>query len=265
MVELSKNTARKVKQLLASPLGPDGVITDARGRGRIDMHVLITGDKSGDFYPCKACVYNPQTQTWTTYDKEHRCLSSNDDVALAVDKRYRAVCYGKTTTDYYLFVADANPPEVDCGLMYNTETGKLEVYPDDFAGCGLYVTEDADSDSGTTCLKLNVDVDALVGLGLKVDDEACDSDSGDDTCCPPIKIDDTLSDGPTFTAVTQGGACGLQLTTYQIKVNPAGVFMGIEELSSTPLTSLEVLVDVEVECVDGEISVTKTYETVCVI
>lgn len=302
-IQLTKQTAQKLKALLRSPVRATPLDTKGKGTERYDVHVLITGDEVDGYFPCVPTYYDPELADWVEFETQ-AAKRANDDIDLVIGNRYRAICYGQTTIDDvdYLVFAAGEPccsPALACGLYYDEITGELTFDYEEVAGQGLEVDyDDCDSASGSTssssgdicCPKLKVkehchikvdddgvkvDTETLAGLGLKEEDESAD--------CTALAIDDEVEDGPTITTLTDvyPNDCGYcyVFVTYTIQINPAGVFMGLtsteeticDECSSDSDSDsdsdsgdcFDFLSDVQVSCVDGEITVTKTYSTAC--
>lgn len=265
-ISLTPQTARKLKSFLQRPVIGERPKTTGTGTGRHDLHVKITGAESGGYYPCVPTYYDTQTESWFEFF-EQRAVSANGET-LTEDKRYRAICYGVVDvggTDYLLFGCgepSTGSTGVDCGLYYDGDTGLLNFDYEGVVGDGLEVDYEncpsgssGSSSSGSDCcpvLKVkgdcgivvdengvSVDTEALAGSGLKTTET-----SGE---CPKLAIDDELSDGPTWEAVTDiyPDGCGFcyDYTVYTARVNSAGVWMGVESTTETFCEGLEECCD----------------------
>lgn len=215
---ISENTQQKLQALINER--PAGTVGHVHGTGvRQVIHVKVIGEPDDDRkYECKPVAYKPDLQTWEEYGENVTCyvLEANEQ-DLRVDDRYVAIRYGITEAGDWIFVADNQYPLLKCHLEWRQDPDdydkwKLYVTPDTLAGCGLKVEEcssDSGSSSGECCDKLAVDVEALAGDGLEVDD---DSDSG---TCDPLKVKE---------------GCG-------ITVDSDGVHVDVEALAGDGMTT----------------------------
>jgi hypothetical protein len=204
-IVLSPGTWERVRRVINER--GDTTVGHPQGTGvRQVIHVRVIGEPDDDRkYLCKPTAYKPAEDTWEDYGDGAECyVYEANEQDLRVGDRYVAIRYGLTEDGKWIFVADNQYPLLKCHLEWQQDPDdedkwKLNVTPDTLAGCGLKVEEcssDSGSSSGECCDKLAVDVEALAGDGLEVDD---DSDSG---TCDPLKVKRAAGSPWTRTAFT---------------------------------------------------------------
>lgn len=265
-IVLSPATYERIDRLIGKRPGDKGGYAVGSGVRQV-IHVKVTGDPDEDRkYPCTPTAYQPNEGSWKDYGEDAECyVYEANEQDLRNGDRYIAIRYGQTDDGKWIFVADNMYPLVKCHLEWkqdpdDNDKWKLDVTPETLAGCGLALEVDG------TCDKLKVDPAQIVGCGLKVQednpddpDDSSDSygttsgcridvdaealagcglkaaDASDGGCQLEIDMDEVS--GPTFTAITSiaGDGCGIQydVTTYTVKTNQCGVFIGLETGEAT--------------------------------
>ena len=156
------------------------------------VHVLVTGDASGGYYPCTVQAYG--SGSWSS-GGSGVCQEPNGE-ELVVGSRYMAVPYGDVELEGIptpFYVTDLRWP-AKCGIKYDDDDAKLKLDTEAVAGLGLEVDDGStsDSSSGDGCDTIRVkegcgitvdgegvrvDPVKLAGCGLEVQTDYCDASS----------------------------------------------------------------------------------------